>query len=162
MQVTVFSKVDSAFPDGLTPVVRWDLYGFFTIRANFPDTWGKESVDVVIIRHGTSDICPVLLAKLFELTGFQVDLIDVVFAKSVAFAAHLDHHFGTMPGRVVLLAPFPAILALAHSSAPVFTDAHGISLVGDSSDAIAPVSLAKRLIAGIGKVQSVHPVLVHD
>jgi len=162
MQIAVFSKVDSALPDSFAPVVRGDFLRSFTVSSDLPDAGGEESVDVTIVSNGTSNISPVLLAELLVLTSIQVDLVDVIGAQCIALVANLDHHLGIPPGCIMHLVPFVGVLALANASSPISTDANGIALVGDCSDAVVPVSFSQTRVLAILEVESVQSVLVND
>lgn len=155
MEVAVFSKVDSGLPNSFAPIVRGDFLRSSTVSSHLPDTRGEESVDVTIIGNGTSHISPVLFAELPVLTSIQVDLVDVVGAQSIALAANLDHHLGIPPSRFMHLVPFEVVLALTHASSPISTDANGIALVGDCSDAVVPVSFGQTRVLAILEVESV-------
>jgi len=80
MEVAMPTEVDSALPKGIAPVVRGDLDRWSTIGSHLPESGGKETIDIAIIGHCTSDVAPVLLAELLLLAGLQIYLIDVVGA----------------------------------------------------------------------------------
>jgi len=156
------SKVNSTFPDSLSPVISRNFHRSSTIGSDFPDTWREETVDVAIISNGTLHIAPVFFTELLVLASIQIDLIDVICAQCIALVANLNHHLGVSPGRVMLLGPFPGVLALTHASAPIPTDAYSIAFVGDCSDTVVPVSLAQRRVLAVGEIKSVQSVLVHN
>jgi len=112
MQIAMFTKVNSTFPDGLAPVIRGDFLRSFAVSSDLPDARGEESIDVAIVSNGTSHVSPVLLTELLVLTSIQIDLVDVVGAQSIALVAHLDHHLGVSPCRVMHLDPLVVFLAL--------------------------------------------------
>jgi len=108
----MFAKVNSTFPDGLTPVVRGDFLRFSAVSSNLPDTRGEESVDISLVSNSTSNVAPIFLAELLVLASIQIDLVDVVGAKGVALVIHLDHHLSVSPGGVMHLSPLVALFAM--------------------------------------------------
>jgi len=162
MDVAVSTEVNSALPNGTSPIVRGDLDRSSAIGSHLPDTRGEESIDIAVVGHSTSDVAPVFFAELLILACLQIDLIDVVGAQSISFAANLDQHLGISPSRVVHLLPFPSSFGHTHTGTPISADGNCIALVGHSSDTVVPVPFAIGLVRSIGKVHGVKSVLVED
>jgi len=117
---------------------------------------------VLIVDHSSSDVSPVFLAESEMGGSVEVHFIDVIGTEDIAFAANFDHHLGVSPGGFMHLFPVPFSFSHAHTRTPVSTNANGISLVSDCSNAVVPVALGMCLIGGIQKVHGVESILVHD
>jgi len=117
---------------------------------------------MLIVDHSSSDVAPVFLAESEVGCSVEIHLIDVIGTEDIAFAANLDHHLGVSPGGFVHLFPVPFSLGHAHTRSPVSTNANGISLVADCSDAVVPVALGMCLVGGVQKVHGVESILIHD